>query len=498
MDATGAAGLWLIAMIGLAGCEAGPHFVPPGRPSATMEPASGRRGTQLVAIVRGTNTRFLRSPGALSARFSGDAVLVVGSPRVEADDRIRLLLSIPADAPEGPTSLVLEAPPDRFELPFAILPPAVVASARFVPDAVQAGFEGAVDLVGSGTRFSAGVVSAAFEEGSGIRVVSLDVERDDLARVGIAVSAAAPEGVRRAAVGAGGLILSVPMRVVVASGPWVEFDPPAGRQGGVLEGVVVRGHGIEFVPGDVIVEFPFNPGVTVPSDGISTTSGTEMTVRIEIAADAREGPATSRVRSGGAEARGVFRVLRAADDAPAVRFSPAAVCAGERAAALHILGTRTSFRNPGTTARSDYHPGFVVGPVAVLTPTNAIVTLSVDRSVPEGIAAIAIETPLGGGDPESVTGVVDVLPPCASMTLSPDVFEHPGGAYADRAVDIVVAGVELTGAARLEVERGGGIAVRSFSVFDASRASAVLRISGDAEVIDSTGLTPGEVAARVL
>lgn len=448
-----------------------------------LDPPSGRQGSDQVVIVRGSGTAF--TTGECAARFAGNEA-EVALVQVETDDRIRLLISIPPDAPEGAARLVLETPSGTFDPSFTILPAPEDVFVRFVPDTVVAGWTGVVRVEGSGTRFEAGVTRVSFEEGSGLVPAALEVVGPTRLDVLLEVPATTAGRVYGATVSTGTQALGATLRVRSDAVPSLDVRPPSALQGTRVP-VEVRTH--DFPLGESAdVEFPYNRGVTVidpPGIAVLTAPGeTEgrLTAELDVAADAPIGFTTLRVRaSDGREVVGAFTVLRAGN-APTCTFLSTAR-AGDRRVPLQVVGRYTEFRFGATVAEAAA-PHVAIDSVVVASQTTALVIASVDADAPAGPVDVTIRW----RPDASVTCPLTVEPaPAAGLTVTPDTLEHPIDRDEEHALVLEVVGMDLTrGTPRLDVEAGGGMAVRSLEVEGPTRAAAVVRVSRDAPFGPST------------
>ena|GEM_PF-4364145 len=448
-----------------------------------LDPPSGRQGTDQVVIVRGSGTAF--TTGECAARFAGGEA-EIALLQVETDDRIRLLVSIPADAPEGPATLELETPSGSFDPAFTVLPAAVGVSARFVPDTVVAGWTGVVRVEGTGTRFEAGVTRVSFEEGSGLLPAALEVVGPTRLDLLLEVPAATAGRVYSASISTGTQVLGTTLRVRSDAVPSLEVRPPSALQGTRVS-VEVSTH--DFPLGEsAAVEFPYNRGVTVldpPGVAVHSAPGdTEgrLTAELDVAPDAPIGFTTLRVRAAdGREVAGAFTVLRAADTPTCTFLSTAR--AGDRLAALQVVGRYTEFRFGATSAEAAA-PYVEIESVVVAGPTTALVVASVAPDAPPGL----VDVTLRWRPDASATCPLAIEPaPAATLAVAPETLEHPTGRDEEHTLALTVAGLDLTaGASRLDAEAGGGIVVRSLTVESPTTATAVVRVSRDAPFGPST------------
>lgn len=448
-----------------------------------LDPPNGRQGTDQVVIVRGSGTAF--TTGECTARFAGGEA-EIALLQVETDDRIRLLVSIPADAPEGPATLELETPSGSFDPSFTILPAAVGVSARFVPDTVVAGWTGVVRVEGTGTRFEAGVTRVSFEEGSGLLAAAIEVISSTRLDLLLEVPAATAGRVYSASISTGTQVLDATLRVRSDAVPSLEVRPPSALQGSRVS-VEVLTH--DFPLGEsAAVEFPYNRGVAVlDPPGVAVLSAPDdaegrLTAELDVAADAPIGFTTLRVRAAdGREVVGAFTVLRAGDTPTCTFLSTAR--AGDRLAALQVVGRYTEFRFGATSAEAAA-PYVEVETVVVASRTTALVIANVAADAPPG----PVDVTLRWRPDASVTCPLAIEPaPAAGLTITPETLEHPTAGDEEHALALAVTGLDLTtGTPRLDVEAGGGIAVRSLAVEGPTTATAVVRVSRDAPFGPST------------
>ncbi|MBN1770671.1 MAG: hypothetical protein JXB32_05375 [Deltaproteobacteria bacterium] len=466
----------------MSGCDVG-NGVPIPSASVLLDPPNGRQGTDQVVIVRGSGTAF--TTGECAARFAG-AEAEVALVQVETDDRIRLLVSIPADSPEGTAPLELDTPSGTFSPSFTILPASVEVSVRFIPDAVVAGFAGEILVTGRGTRFEAGVTRVSFEEGSGLLAPALEVESATRLRLLLDVPTTTPGRAYGATVSTGAQVLGTTLRVLSDAVPSLEVRPPSAVQGSRVSAEVLT-H--DFPPGDApVVEFPYNRGVTVvtpPGVVVHSAPGeTEgrLAVELDVAPDAPIGFTTLRVRAAdGREVVGAFTVLRA-DDTPTCTFL-STVRAGDRRAELLLVGRHTEFLDGGTTAEAA-EPYVTIDDVVHAGSTTVLVVASVDADAPVGPVDVTLRWPPDA----SVACPLTVGPaPAAALAFTPDALEHPLADDEEHTLALEVVGLDLTtGTPRLEVEPGSGIAVRSLSVDGPTTATAGVRVARDAPFGSST------------
>ncbi|MBI5489407.1 MAG: hypothetical protein HY905_18890 [Deltaproteobacteria bacterium] len=430
-------------------------------------------------IVRGSGTDFTR--GECSASFPrGEAV--VSLVRTEAPDRIRLLLEIPADAPEGPATLALETPSGEFTPEFTILPAETEASAHFVPDTVVAGYGADLAVAGIGTHFEEGVTGVSFAEDSGIGVRGLAVESETELRVWVEVSATSWDRTVAASVSTRSQVLGASLHVLAATDRCgLDIDPPGGLRG-TRATVMITATCDGFPFGDhPEIGFPWGTGIEVAGDPVVLPADADNPERIraelDLAADASIGTRTLLVTTAdGRTASGPFTVLIGADETRSCTFL-STVRAGDRHEPVQALGRNTNWAYEGTTAVSA-SPLVTVESVFAPRSTMALLVLTVADDAPARPVTMTITS---GGETVSCDLTVEE-PADAACSLRPETLEHPAGdTDTDIDVDLVVTGLDLTSLpATLDSEPGSGLKVRSFRVRDAENATAQVRVSRDA------------------
>jgi hypothetical protein len=448
--------------------------------SVLLDPPSGRQGSEQVVIVRGTSTDF--TGAECTARFPGGEAEVLLA-RAEAVDRIRLVIAIPAAAPEGPATLELATPAGTFEPEFTILPAESEISARFVPDAVVAGYAADLLVEGSGTAFEAGVTGVSFEEDSGIVVLGLDVESPTRLRVWLDVPAATPPRDYAASISTRSQVLGTRLDVLAGAGASLSIEPPGALQGAAVT-VRIRARDFAFGTTNEVL-FRWNPGITVVGtprlEPATATAPEQLLVDLELAADARPGPTELVVVADGRESpSGTFLVVRAGETPTCTFLST--VHAGDRHVPVQVIGRYTAFVFDRTGAEASAE-AVTVEDVVVGGPATILLVVSVEAGAAPGPVDVTFNT---GTDVVSCPLTIDAASP-ASLTLTPDVLTHPADGDEDVPVVVRVTGVDLlAGAPRLAAEPGSGIAVRSLEVADGVRGTAMLRLSRDAPYGSST------------
>ncbi|MDX2151723.1 MAG: Ig-like domain-containing protein [Bryobacteraceae bacterium] len=335
-----------------------------------------------------------------------------------------------------------------------------------------------VSLTGVFTTFVQGTTTATF--GAGIVVNSVTVNSPTTAVANVTVSPIATVGLRTVTVTTNTQQASGNFSVAPSS-PTFTISPSSGAQGQAVN-VTLAGTGTNWT----LATPTLSLGGDIVVSNFIATSNTAATATLTINPGAAVGPRTGTVTTGGETATSIngFNVIAGT---PTISLAPTQA-AQQATVSVTVTGQFTSFVNGVTTA--NFGSGITVNSVAVTSPTQATVNVSVAGTAALGVRNVSLTT-----NGQTVNSTFSVVAGPAILTAV-----TPPSALQGDTLNVTVTGSQTNFTAGITAFNFGfGITVNSVTVNSATSATVNLTLAGNATVglRNVTATTAGETASIV-
>jgi hypothetical protein len=358
---------------------------------SSVTPSGGQQGTSglSVAIV-GASTNFAQ--GTSVASFGGN--ITVTSLTVTDTTHATAILTIPANAPQGPVTVTMTTGGEVASLAngFTITPGNATITSVTPNSAHQGDAPLNVSVVGNFTTFVQGSTTASF--GAGATVNSVTVSDSTHATVNITVGVAAAPGQYDVTMTTGTQVATLPSGFTVQAGTpaLISVVPNQGSQGASLT-VQLNGQFTHFTAGTTTVAF--GSGITA---GTVTVNGpTTASVPITITNGTAAGPRTVTVTTG-TEVVSLNNGFTVQAGTPAITLISPNIGVPNSNVTVTLTGQFTSWVN-GTTVAS-FGPNITVGggasgaagPITVSSNTSATASLVIANGATLGAQNVIVTT----------------------------------------------------------------------------------------------------------
>ncbi len=466
-----------ICLVLLAGCGQGLRV---DEMEVSLSPLSGKQGETLTLFIDGVGTRFAQSGPDPLVAISGEADgVVTGHVVVDNEHRARFPLHIASSAAVTGSdgshvrSIAVTSGGRTWDFDFSVNASPSLPRIGIDPDSGVAGTSGVtVDVLSTSPAMSFGEDTVVtFTDDSGVHVDASEVTGPSHVRLEIHIDDDAPEGLSSVTVTTAGDVATHPFEVHAMPDTRLWAIPAEAHQDTTLSvNLVVEG--LTLNPGDLTVELPYNPLITV-SD-VTWASASSGSATIAIASDAPAGPTQILVRSGSRTASSTFKVLPTTNTEPFLRLSPAVVEQGATLRDVFITGVYTGFSASGSELAVTPGDGIAVDGFWVIDDAQqrAVARLTVDADADLGSSVVTIAT----GE-QSAQGVLTVIrSPALAVRLVPSTVIQGD---TDLVVGLFVEGADLLSASSLEVffPVGAGLGAGEISVVSSSQATIAMDVT---------------------
>ncbi|MGC2637763.1 MAG: Ig-like domain-containing protein [Acidobacteriaceae bacterium] len=445
----------------------------------SVSPNTAPQGTTNFTVnVVGQNTLW---NGATTFQFG--AGIVVTNTNVTDNTHATLTLSIPPLAGEGSTYLQARTAGEIATLNQAFVvtagTPLLLSSG---PGSVEQQGAATFTVLSQATHWltNAPTVSTV-SYGAGITVTNVNVTSDTSMTVSAAVSATTPVGYRNLTVTTGTQSLAIANAVYVAPGPAVvnSVSPSTGGQSQTLN-VTIQGINTNWVQGVTTLSFP-----DVQINSLTINSPTSATANITVSQYAPAGLVNVTMTTLG-EVATKTNAFQITQTEPEMLYIGAPSATQGQTTTVTITALNTTF---GPTTTATFGTGVTVNSVNPTSATQLQVNLTVQPTATLGYRTVTVTT---GTQVVSSPSMFSVTAgPAAILSLSP----ASGGQGTSLSVNITGSQTNFAGGVSTAAF-SGGIQVTSFTVTDATHATASITIpnttaDGSYNVTVTTG---GEVA----
>ena len=418
----------------------------------TLAPTGATSGQDVTLNITGSGTNF---NGTTTVSFAPGDVVLLGPVTVTSATSLSVPIRVPANAAAGPRTVTvatgaLEAPTSTFQ----VLP----VSISVAPASGNLGATTLVTVTGTNTSFAQGVTTVSVSGVGDVTAGLATVTSPTTLTVPVAVAMNATAGVRTLTVTTGSQIAATNFSIGT---PGITLSRNTAQQTTNFT-LAITGTNTNFAAGQSTVSVS-GTGVTATAPVV--TNNTLLATNISVAADAPLGARTLTVQTGQQVLTATITVTP-----PGLTISPTS---GNQGQTVTLNLTRSEpLWVQGTTVALVSGTGVTTGPVTVLSPTSATVTLTISPNATPGERTFTTQT--GATSATTVFTVLEVTPLITGVT--------PANGAIGTSLDVVINTLNTTfsAAAPPVVSFGQGVIVNSVTVNSPTQITARVTVEPNA------------------
>jgi sporulation-control protein spo0M len=443
----------------------------------SITPNNAGQGASSVSIaIVGQNTNFSRTNSV--ANFGSG--ITVNSLTVNSTTSATAVITISASAATGARTPVMTTGGENAQLAngFTVNAATPVITSVTPSSGQQQQTLASVAVLANFTHFVQNTTTANF--GTGITVNSVTVNNSTSATVSVTITPTANTGLRNVTMTTSGEVVTLINGFNVTAGPAAIsiLTPNNANQGASNVGIAIVGTNTNFAAGTTSVGFG-DSQITINS--VTVTDPTHATANITISPSSAPGLRSVTATTGGESASMVNGFTVNAATPVITLVNPNTGAQGATIASVAITGQFTHFVQ-GTSVAS-FGAGITVNSTSVTDLTHATANITIDPAAFQGSRNVSVTT---GSETANGSSLFQITAgPAVIGSLVP-----VSGTQGQNGLSIAITGTSTHFTnGQTNASFGGGIAVQTLTLTDATHATAVINIPA--------GTTPGQYSVTL-